>query len=187
MTDPPITALLRRAREGDASARDALMPLLYRELHRLAEAAFRGEKPGNTLQPTVLVHEVFLKLFQGSGTPEFANRAHFLGIAARLMRQILVDHTRSRRAQKRGVQFTVSLNDRIALSSEPVDFIELNQALETLGREDAELVTLVEMRFIAGMTAEEVAEVRRESVSTVRRDVRYALARLQTLLASTAG
>ncbi len=75
MTDPPITALLRQAREGNASARDAIMPLLYRELHRLAEAAFRGEKPGNTLQPTVLVHEVFLKLFQGSVTPEFANRS----------------------------------------------------------------------------------------------------------------
>src|SRR5258708_36556938 len=146
MTDPPITALLRQAREGNASARDAIMALLYRELHRLAEAAFRGEKPGHTLQPTGLVHEVFLKLFQGSITPEFADRAHFLGIAARLMRQILVDHARSRRAQKRGVQFTVSLNDRIGLSSEPVAFIELNQALETSGRDDAELVTLVEMR-----------------------------------------
>lgn len=182
MTDPPITVLLRQARDGDVAARDALAPLLYRELHRLAEAAFRSEKPGHTLQPTILVHEAFLKLFQGSATPEFASRAHFLGIAARLMRQILVDHARARQAQKRGVQFTVSLNDRIPAATEAIDLVELDQALETLGREDAELVALVEMRFIAGMTAEEVAEVRRESVSTVRRDVRYALARLQTLL-----
>jgi DNA-directed RNA polymerase specialized sigma24 family protein len=102
------------------------------------------------------------------------------------MRQILVDHARAWSSQKRGGQFTVSLNQRNLASAGPAGFIELNEALDTLGREDAELVALVEMRYIAGMTAEEVAEFRSHSVSTVRRDVRYALARLRILISSAA-
>jgi len=183
MDGSPITALLRDAREGDAAARDAVVRLLYTELHRLAEIAFRRENAGHTLQPTILVHEAFLRLFRG-GAPPFADRAHFLGTAARLMRQILVDHARARKAQKRGAQVTVALDGGPEPSVQPVDFLELDQALETLGNEESSLVTLIEMRFIAGMTAEEVAEVRQESVATVRRDVRYALARLRTMLST---
>jgi RNA polymerase sigma factor (TIGR02999 family) len=182
MKAPSITALLHQARDGDATARDALMNALYGELHRLAEIAFQRENPGHTLQPTILVHEAFLRLLKGEGSPEFADRAHFLGLAARVMRQILVDHGRARHAQKRGAQFTVALSDRVEAPAGPVTFLELNDALEVLGREEVDLVSLVEMRFLAGMTAEEVAEVRRESVSKVRRDVRYALARLRMLL-----
>ena len=183
MTGEPITALLRKASQGEAGARDGLMTLVYGELHRLAESAFRNERPGHTLQPTALVHEAFLKLFEGQAAPVFADRAHFLGVAARVMRQILVNHARAWNSQKRGGPFTVSLSERNLASAGPVGFIELNEALETLAREDAELVALVEMRYIAGMTAEEVAEFRHHSVSTVRRDARYALARLRTLLA----
>ena len=177
-----ITALLHQARNGDATARDVLMNALYGELHRLAEIAFQRENPGHTLQPTILVHEAFLRLLKGEGAPEFADRAHFLGLAARVMRQILVDHGRARHAQKRGAQFTVALSDKMEGPAGAVTFLELNDALEVLGREEVDLVSLVEMRFLAGMTAEEVAEVRRESVSKVRRDVRYALARLRILL-----
>lgn len=183
----PITALLRKARDGEAAARDSLMTLLYGELHRLAKGAFRNEKPGHTLQPTVLVHEAFLRLFKGQATPVFADRAHFLGISARLMRQILVDHARARQAQKRGAELTISLDDRIDVATAPVSFIELDQALENLGREDPELVKLVEMRFLAGMTVDEVAQVQHDAPTKVRRDVRYALARLHTLISGTTG
>jgi RNA polymerase sigma factor (TIGR02999 family) len=177
-----ITALLHDARSGDPAARDALMNALYGELHRLAEIAFQREHPGHTLQPTILVHEAFLRLLKGEGAPEFADRAHFFRLAARVMRQILVDHGRARHAQKRGAQFTVALSDNFEGPAGAVTFLELNDALDVLGREEVDLVSLVEMRFLAGMTAEEVAEVRQESVSKVRRDVRYALARLRVLL-----
>jgi len=182
MNGPSITALLQQARDGDATARDAVMNVLYGELHRLAEIAFQRENPGHTLQPTILVHEALLRLLKGESGPEFVDRAHFLGLAARVMRQILVDHGRARHAQKRGAQFTVALSDRLEGQTSAVSFLELNDALEVLGREELDLVSLVEMRFLAGMTAEEVAEVRRESVTKVRRDLRYALARLRTLL-----
>ena len=182
MDDHSITALLHQIRDGDARAREALMTALYGELHRLAEIAFQRENPGHTLQPTILVHDAFLRLFKNEGSPPFADRAHFLGLAARVMRQILIDHGRARHAMKRGVQFTVALKDRAPGAASAVTFLELNEALEILGREEVDLVSVVEMRFLAGMTLEEVAEVRRESVSRVRRDVRYALARLRMLL-----
>lgn len=182
MNNPSITALLHQARNGDAMARDALINALYGELHRLAEIAFQREDPGHTLQPTILVHEALLRLLKRKGGPEFADRAHFLGLAGRVMRQILVDHGRARHAQKRGAQFTVALGDRVGGQASPITFLELNEALDLLGREELDLVSLVEMRFLAGMTAEEVAEVRGQSVTKVRRDVRYALARLRTLL-----
>jgi RNA polymerase sigma factor (TIGR02999 family) len=183
MNPESITALLQQARKGDTAARDALTRALYGELHRLAEIAFQRENPGHTLQPTILVHDALLRLLKTEGGgPEFADRAHFLGLAARVMRQILVDHGRARHAQKRGAQFTVALNESLGTPARVVTFLELNDALDVLGREEVDLVSLVEMRFLAGMTAEEVAEVRQESVTRVRRDVRYALARLRILL-----
>ena len=182
MNSHSITALLQQARNGDAKAREAVMNALYGELHRRAEIVFKQENPGHTLQPTILVHEALLRLIGREGGPEFVDRAHFLGLAARVMRQILVDHGRARHAQKRGAQFTVALSDRLEGQATAVSFLELNDALEVLGREELDLVSLVEMRFLAGMTAEEVAEVRRESVTKIRRDLRYALARLRTLL-----
>ena len=184
MNSDSITALLHQARNGDATARDTLINALYGELHRLAEIAFQSENPGHTLQPTILVHEALLRLLKGEGGPDFVDRAHFLGLAARVMRQILVDHGRARHAQKRGAQFTIALSDRVESPASAVTFLELNDALDVLGREESDLVSLVEMRFLAGMTAEEVAEVRRESVTKVRRDLRYALARLRTMLSA---
>lgn len=182
MDNHSITALLHQARDGDAKAREALISALYGEFHRLAEIAFQRENPGHTLQPTILVHDAFLRLFKNEVSPDFADRAHFLGLAARVMRQILIDHGRARRALKRGAQLTVALKDGTPDPPSAVTFLELNDALEILGREQVDLVSLVEMRFLAGMTLQEVAEVRQESVSKVRRDERYALARLRILL-----
>jgi RNA polymerase sigma factor (TIGR02999 family) len=120
-------------------------------------------------------------LFKGSPS-EFADRSHFLGIASRIMRQVLVDHARARRAQKRGAQFTVQLNEQIPSISTPGDLLEIDSALDKLNQEDPRLVTLIEMRFFAGMTAEETAEARSESVHVIRHDLRYAQARLKQLV-----
>ena len=182
-TNPPpaITALLARVRLGQPEALDDLLPLVYRELHRLAQSALFQERPGHTLQPTALVHEAYLRLFEGQ-TPAFADRAHFLGVASRLMRQILVDHARTRRAQKRGAHLQVPLLDDSAATPPHGDLLELDEAMEKLGREDQRLVTLIEMRYFAGMTAEETAEARSESVHAIRHDLRYAQARLRRFL-----
>jgi RNA polymerase sigma factor (TIGR02999 family) len=179
---PQITAILARVRLGQAEALDDLLPLVYAELRRIAKKALLAERPDHTLQPTALVHEAFIRLFDGQ-TPAFADRAHFLGIASRLMRQILVDHARTRRAQKRGSHLQVPMEDHAGVTPPHGDLLELDEALDKLGREDHRLVTLIEMRYFAGMTAEETAEARSESVHAIRHDLRYAQARLRRLLA----
>ncbi len=176
-----ITWLLACVRQGDFAAREELLRLVYGELRRLAAIAFRREASGNTLQPTALVHEAFIRLFSGP-VPAFADRAHFLGISARVMRQVLVDHARARRAQKRGAQFTVQLGDHIAATAGNNDLLLIDEALDKLASEDPLLVALIEMRFFAGMTAEETAEARGESVHVVRHDLRYAQARLRQII-----
>ncbi len=168
-------------RQGDFAAKEELLPLVYGELRRLAGIAFRQEAPGNTLQPTALVHQAFIRLFSGP-VPAFTDRAHFLGISARVMRQVLVDHARARRAQKRGAQFTIQLDDQMAATVGNSDLLLIDQALDKLAGEDPLLVTLIEMRFFAGMTAEETAEARGESVHVVRHDLRYAQARLRQIV-----
>lgn len=182
-----VTALLARIGEGDSSAREDLLALVYGELRRLAQSAFQREQPGHTLQPTALVHEAFLRLFDGPQQPAFVDRAHFLGIASRVMRQVLVDHSRARYAQKRGAHRTIQLNEQRVAAQTPASLLELNEALEELEREDPRLVMLIEMRFFAGMTAEETALARSESVHVIRHDLRYAQARLRRLLAGTKG
>ncbi len=178
---PSITALPHRARTGDSTALHHLLPLVYDELHRLAQSALRGDRPDHTLQPTALLHEAFLRIF-GNSPPSFADRAHFLGIAARVMRQVLVDYARARRTQKRGGGLTVQLLENSGSTTHPANLLELDEALGKLGEEDPRLLTLIEMRFFAGMTAEETAEARSESVHTVRHDLRYAQARLRRIL-----
>ena len=175
-----VTELLVKAKQGDAEAHQELLPLIYGELRRLAGAAMQREAGHHTLQPTALVNEAFLRLFHGP-TPEYANRGHFLGIAARVMRQVLVDHARVRQAQKRGAHLTIPLQENMAVQPAESDVLVLNEALDKLGEEDERLVALVEMRFFAGMTAEEIAETRAESVHVVRHDLRYAMARLRTI------
>lgn len=182
--DSPITALLARARNGDRAAFEELFPLVQQELHNLAKSALRRERPNHTLQPTALLNEAYVRLF-GRGGPAFADRAHFLGIFARVTRQILVDYARARQAGKRG-QFRVELAERMAASDpQSSDLLDLDNALEQLGREDPRLVVLIEMRFFAGMTAEETAEVQNESVHAVRHDLSYAQARLKRIMSRT--
>jgi len=182
MQEPPdITALLNRARQGEPRALDDFIRLVYSELHRLARAELRRDRDGHTLQPTALVNEAFIRMFSGN-TPEFADRAHFLGIASRVMRQVLVDYARMRRRKKRDGGLRTELLANPVVSKPAPDLLEIDQALERLAEEDPRLVTLVEMRFFAGMTAEETAEVRAESVHAIRHDLRYAQARLRQIL-----
>src|SRR5436190_19043005 len=113
MTDPPITALLQQFANGDKTALDQLIPLVYSELRRLAGGYLRGERPGHTLQPTALVHEAYARLLK-QDQPDYRSRAHFLGVAAQVMRQILIDHARTRNAKKRGSgDRHVSLDDAV--------------------------------------------------------------------------
>lgn len=172
-----VTLLLGRVREGDREALDQLLPLVYGELHRLARSALRRNRGLHTLQPTALLNEAFLRLF-GRQLPEFSDRAHFLGVAARVMRQVLVDYARTQGALKRGPGLQVELPEDLASGAPSGALLELDQALERLGQEDARLVRLIEMRFFAGMTAEETAE----SVHVVRHDLRYAQTRLRRLM-----
>jgi RNA polymerase sigma factor (TIGR02999 family) len=182
-----ITLLLGRVREGDREALERLLPLVYAELHRLARSALRRDHGLHTLQPTALLNEAFLRLF-GRQIPEFSDRAHFLGVAARVMRQVLVDHARKLGALKRGPALQVELPENLAAHAPAASLLELDQALGRLGQEDPRLTRLIEMRFFAGMTAEETAEATGESVHLVRHDLRYAQTRLRRLMVGrTAG
>jgi RNA polymerase sigma-70 factor, ECF subfamily len=176
-----ITELLGRVREGEQAALNDLIPLVYRELHRLASNELRRERVGHTLQPTALVHEGFLRLFAGQ-VPGFSDRSHFLGIAARVMRQVLVEHARARRTRKRDGGIRTTLLPESGAMTPNGNLLEIDQALNRLEEEDPRLVNLIEMRFFAGMTAEEAAEARSESVHVIRHDLRYAKARLRRIL-----
>jgi RNA polymerase sigma factor (TIGR02999 family) len=183
---PDITLLLHRIREGDRSALDALIPLVHGELHRLAANQMRRDRGSITLQPTALINEAFLRLF-GATVPEFHDRSHFLGIMSRVMRQVLVDHARKRHAQKRGSGLQVPLEELAAEPGRPVaDLLVIDEVLDRLAAEDPRLVRLVEMRFFAGMTAEETASALGESAHVVRHDLRYAMAWLRRDLGQSA-
>jgi len=173
MTPTPkeITQLLIAWNQGDQRARDELMPLIYDELRRLARGHLRRERANHTLQPTALVHEAFIRLIDQSKV-NWQNRAHFFGAAARLMRQILINHAEARRAAKRGGEAErVSLNDvdHFAAGHE-VDLIALNEALNNLERIDPQQGQVVELRYFSGLTIEEIAEVIGVSPATVKRE-----------------
>jgi RNA polymerase sigma-70 factor (ECF subfamily) len=172
-----VTRLLSRAREGDGSALNELVPLVYAELHRIASGYLRQEKPNHTLQPTALVNEVYLRLI-GSQQPNYEDRTHFLGVAAYLMRQVLTEHARRRHAAKRGNGVTrLALNEGIDFSPERAStVIALDDALTSLSAIQPEQARLVELRFYGGMTAEEIATFTGDSVHRVRHRIRIALA-----------
>jgi RNA polymerase sigma factor (TIGR02999 family) len=177
-----ITRLLHRARDGDPQALDLLLPLVYSELHRLADSQMRRDFSSVTLQPTALINEAFLRIF-GNAVPDFHDRAHFLGIVSRVMRQVLVDYARARRAQKRGPGLQIPLDDSSTPAPQPpADLLAIDEAMNRLAAEDPHLVTLIEMRFFAGMTAEETADALNQSVHVVRHEIRYALAWLRRAL-----
>ena len=174
-----ITRLLDRASGGDREAFDDVMPLVYDELHRIAEAYLRRELQNRTLQPTSLIHEAYLRLVQ-FGPASYENRAHFFGVAARVMRQVLVDHARARQAGKRGAELKVSLQAGMDFAPEQERVvIALDDALNALAAVDDRKARLVEMRYFVGMTAVEIAECLGEPVHTVRRELRAAQAWLR--------
>lgn len=154
---------------------DELAPLVYQELRRIAAAYMRREQPGQTLQPTALVHEAYLRL-AGAGTP-WHDRQHFIGIAARSMRQILVERARARGAQKRWANLDrVSLSDSLAVAADPEDMLPaLDEALDRLEQLDPEQARLVELRFFAGLSIDEAADALGISPATLKR--RWSLAR----------
>jgi RNA polymerase sigma-70 factor (ECF subfamily) len=172
-----ITRLLEELRAGDTAAVEALMPLVYNELRRQARHYLAQERRGHSLQPTALVHEVYLRLF-GNATIQWQNRAHFFAIAAQVMRRILVDHARSRRADKRGGSWgKVSLDEAMIGSfPNPDDFLILDEVMNRLAKLDHRQSRIVELRFFGGLSEEEIAEILGISSRTVKREWRLARA-----------
>ena len=175
-----ITQLLERWSQGDEEALDQLMPLVYDELHRLAGAYLRSERREHTLQPTALVNEAYLKLVRQRNI-QWQNRAQFFGVAAQLMRRILVDHARANSADKRGGdRVNVSLKNIGAFGTQPTtDVLALHDVLNRLAEIDPDQSRIVELRFFGGLTIIEAAEVMQVSHSTVEREWKIAKAWLK--------
>lgn len=180
-----ITQLLHRISSGDRSAEPELVPKVYLELRKVAARHLRNERTGHTLQPTDLVHEAYLKL-AGQKTPGWKDRAHFFGIAAHVMRQILVDYARRQKAEKRGGSgVKVSLEEALLTDSQECQLVsDLDAALERLATMDPRQAKVVEMRFFGGLNEEEIAAVLGISARTVKRDWVSARAWLHGVLAS---
>jgi RNA polymerase sigma factor (TIGR02999 family) len=167
-TSQTVTQLLIRWKKGDSSALEALLPFVYDELRKLARHYLASERPGHTLQSTELVHLAYLRLVDQAG--EIENRAHFFGIAARLMRQILVDHARTRDAFKRGAGCVITLDESAnLLENKPLDLVAVDDALTGLARLDERQAHIVELRFFAGLSIEDTARVLEISPATVKR------------------
>jgi RNA polymerase sigma factor (TIGR02999 family) len=176
-----VTQLLLEWGAGDRAALDELVPLVFDELRRLAHSYLRRERADHTLQPTALVNEAYLRLVNQQEV-RWQSRAHFFGIAANLMRQILVDHARRRAADKRGgadlQRLSLTQAERVA-EGEGVDVLALNEALERLAAFDPQQARIVELKFFAGLTIEETAEVLGLSHATIERDWKLARAWLK--------
>ncbi len=182
-----ITELLVGYGRGDKEALDQLMPVVYDELRRQAARYLRREQPGNTLQTTALIHEAYVRLVDQRNV-QWQNRAHFFGIAAQLMRRILVDHARAKKRVKRGgSDVRVSLADAtVAVKGQDLDVVALDEALERLAQIDEQQSRVVELRFFSGLTVEETAEVMGISKATVKRDWSMAKAWLHRELSGDA-
>jgi len=168
-----VTRLLGQWEKGDRQALDDLTPLVYQELRQLAASNLRKERQGHTLQPTALVHEAYLRLVDQK-TPSWRNRSHFFGVAARLMRQILVDHARRRNADKRA-GLTVSLDEVVSFQQERNgDILALDLGLNALENFDVRKCRAVELRYFGGLSIDEIARSLEVSAVTVRRDLRMA-------------
>ena len=174
-TSHEVTELLLAWSAGDQGALDRLVPLVYAELHRLAKSYMRKERAGQTLQTTALIHEAYLRLIDASQV-QWQNRAHFFGVAAHIMRQILVAMARERGSQKRGGGIRqVSLDEELVVSQEQgEDLVAIDEALSALAEVDARKAQVVELRFFGGLTEEETATALKVSPETVRRDWRIA-------------
>ncbi len=180
-----VSRLLVAWRHGDPQAARRLMPLVYDELRRLSRHYLRRERPEHTLQPTALVHEAFLRLV-GKDHPQWQDRAHFFAVAAQQMRRILVDHARAHGADKRGGEaLRVTLDDAVAFQDRPTeDLLALDDALSALAELDPRKAKIVELRYFAGMTLQEVAALLDLSMATINNESRLARAWLHRRLQS---
>jgi RNA polymerase sigma factor (TIGR02999 family) len=170
-----VTRLLELWSQGDQLALEQLMPLVYSELHRLAQRYMAGERPGHTLQATALVNEAYLRL-AGSANTNWESRTQFFGVCAQMMRHILVDWARSRKTGKRGGKVALlELDDALAAAAQPgTDLVAIDDALQALAEIDPRKSRVVELRFFGGMSMEETARVLKVSVETVQRDWKFA-------------
>jgi RNA polymerase sigma factor (TIGR02999 family) len=190
-----VTVLLQNWRRGDEAALAEVARVVEQELHRLAASYLRRERPGHTLQPTALVNEAFIRLMGSSPRQEWANRSHFIAIAAQLMRQILVDHARRHRAAKRGDGETVisldgssdgATHSGLAVTDpRPIDLLALDEALERLALVDARKARALELKYFGGLEMAEIGEVLGLSVKTVEKDVRLGILWLRSSLAGS--
>jgi RNA polymerase sigma factor (TIGR02999 family) len=178
-----VTQLLEQWSHGNNAALTELTPLVYDELRRLAHHQMEGQRPGHTLQTTALVNEAYLRLADQTN-PRWQNRAHFLAVAARAMRQILVSYARTQQAQKRGGgALKVDLDEAALVSpEESKEIVDLHEALEQLGTLDSRKAQVVELKYFGGLNYEEIAEVLKISRVTVRRDWEFAKVWLYTEL-----
>ena len=180
MPEPPsadITRLLLDWSKGNKAALDQLIPIVYQELQKIAGSYLRGERQEHTLQPTALIHEAYLRLVRQE-LPEWRSRGHFYGVAAQIMRQVLVDHARTQAAAKRGGgEGKLSLDDVTLFSKDrSSDLVALDDALKTLEALDARKARVIELRFFGGLSMEETAEALGVSVATVGREAQTAQA-----------
>lgn len=171
---PNVTELLLKHQAGDKSVLTALLPIVYQELRRLAQSYMRKENSGHTLQATALVHEAYVRLVDQSGV-KWQNRAHFFGVAAQLMRRILIDHARQKLADKRGgtqtrISFDELLHWQPTSEEGASELLAIDSALEKLAQISERQVRVVELRYFAGLSLEEAAEALQISLATVKRD-----------------
>jgi len=174
-----ITSLLQAVRSGDAASRDKLMSAMYSDLRQVARRYMASERADHTLQPTAVVNEVYLRLFRPdeAASVDWQNRAHFLGVAAKQMRQVLIDHARQKRATKRDFGVKVAIDDAPAgsLATNPeYDFETLDELLNLLATKDAEAARVVELKFFGGLTDREAAAVMGINIAKLRRDWEFA-------------
>jgi len=179
--------LLHRCSCGDKGALDALMPVVYTELRRLATASMRQERPGHTLQPTALIHEAYLQLVE-QHLPDFESRVHFLGVAAYIMRQLLVASARRHRAQKRGGGQHASVEEDVPLPAHQAEeLLAVDQALDRLAAQDARKAKVMELKHFGGLSRDEIAAALGLTVATVKRDIALGEAWLRRALSGSPG
>ena len=177
-----VTRILSAIEQGDPAAAEQLLPLVYDELRRLAAQKMSREKPGQTLDATALVHEAFVRLVGGDARPSYTDRRHFFATAATAMRRILMDNARRKRAEKHGGRLERVPLDNLAVAAPDGEILALNEALDKLATNDPLKAQLVELRYFAGLTGDQAAEVLGISASTADRHWTYARAWLQAEL-----
>lgn len=187
MQSGEFTILLQKCSSGDKQALDAVTPVVYAELRKLAVACMRNERPGSTLQPTALIHEAYLQLVR-QDLPDFQSRAHFCAVAAHIMRQLLITNARRYRAQKRGGGRRAGMHADIAIpAQQSEELLAVDEALQLLAARDDRAAKAIELKYFAGLTHTEIAAALGLSLATVKRDLALGEAWLRRALSSGAG